>query len=117
MQTVEKFLLASLKTPSKHRFLGLAKDRGTINVMEWTEDCVHLNYDGAPTDGSAWIEGGNCKDRILRGSSSWALSLDDVRSAVRAWATTDHRSNQLGFRVGRMLSTGVGAIAVAPGVR
>jgi hypothetical protein len=68
MQTVEKFLLASLKTPSKHRFLGLAKDRGTINVMEWTEDCVHLNYDGAPTDGSAWIEGGNCKDRILRGS-------------------------------------------------
>ena len=46
-----------------------------------------------------------------------ALSIDDVRSAVRAWVTTDHRSNQLGFRVGRMLSTGVGAIAVAPGVR
>jgi len=26
------------------------------NVFEWTEDCVHGNYDGAPADGSAWIE-------------------------------------------------------------
>ena len=25
------------------------------NVFEWTEDCVHKNYNGAPTDGSAWL--------------------------------------------------------------
>jgi formylglycine-generating enzyme required for sulfatase activity len=28
------------------------------NVSEYVEDCEHLNYDGAPTDGSAWIA--NC---------------------------------------------------------
>ena len=26
------------------------------NVWGWVEDCVNNNYDGAPTDGSAWIE-------------------------------------------------------------
>ena len=25
------------------------------NVYQWVQDCVHMNYDGAPTDGSAWI--------------------------------------------------------------
>ena len=24
------------------------------NVWEWVEDCNNNNYDGAPTDGSAW---------------------------------------------------------------
>jgi len=27
------------------------------NVWEWTEDCHHGSYSGAPTDGSAWIGG------------------------------------------------------------
>ena len=39
------------------------------NAFEWVEDCVHGSYDGAPTDGSAWIEGGNCKYRMDRGGS------------------------------------------------
>ena len=25
------------------------------NVLEWTEDCLHENYNGAPADGSAWL--------------------------------------------------------------
>ena len=25
------------------------------NVWEWCEDVFHLNYDGAPADGSAWL--------------------------------------------------------------
>ena len=28
------------------------------NVWEWVEDCWHENYDGAPKDGSAWLEAG-----------------------------------------------------------
>ena len=28
------------------------------NVFEWTEDCDHDNYNGAPTDGSAWTGSG-----------------------------------------------------------
>jgi formylglycine-generating enzyme len=38
------------------------------NVWQWTEDCHHDSYDGAPSDGSAWTSG-ECKYRVLRGSS------------------------------------------------
>ncbi|MBT5527205.1 MAG: SUMF1/EgtB/PvdO family nonheme iron enzyme [Rhodospirillaceae bacterium] len=31
------------------------------NVWEWVEDCLHDGYAGAPSDGSAWISGGDCR--------------------------------------------------------
>lgn len=41
----------------------------TGNVSEWTQDCWHSNYQGAPTDGSAWIA--ECQDgQIVRGGSA-----------------------------------------------
>ena len=40
------------------------------NVEEWMEDCYHESYVGAPTDGSAWIEGADCSNRIVR-AGSW----------------------------------------------
>jgi formylglycine-generating enzyme required for sulfatase activity len=72
------------------------------NVFEWVEDCVHSNYDDAPTDGSAWIEGGNCTYRIDRGGS-WNFSPDSLRSAFRDSSPTGQRIDNLGFRVGRTL--------------
>ena len=39
------------------------------NVWEWTEDCWHDRYAGAPADGSAWRSGGDCFLRVLRGGS------------------------------------------------
>ena len=39
------------------------------NVWEWVEDCGHRNYEGAPSDGSAWIRRGDCRFRMLRGGS------------------------------------------------
>ena len=39
------------------------------NVREWTEDCWHKDYNGAPTDGSAWTTGGDCSQRMFRGAS------------------------------------------------
>ena len=51
------------------------------NVWEWVEDCFHDNYNGAPTDGSAWIEGGNCKFRVVRGG---AWDFPAVSSALRS---------------------------------
>src|SRR5262249_8137000 len=27
------------------------------NVWQWTEDCMHYTFDGAPDDGSAWTRG------------------------------------------------------------
>jgi formylglycine-generating enzyme required for sulfatase activity len=42
------------------------------NTWEWVQDCVHNDYNnGAPTDGSAWIQGGDCKERVVRGGSSF----------------------------------------------
>src|SRR5262249_45306190 len=38
------------------------------NVHEWVEDCYHGNYDGAPTDGSAWVQPAHCL-RVVRGGS------------------------------------------------
>jgi formylglycine-generating enzyme required for sulfatase activity/class 3 adenylate cyclase len=34
---------------------GLHDMGGSVN--QWVEDCWHKNYGGAPTDGSAWVEG------------------------------------------------------------
>jgi formylglycine-generating enzyme required for sulfatase activity len=74
------------------------------NVFEWIEDCVHGNYNGAPTDGSAWIEGGNCKSRILRGGS-WGDAPDGLRSAFRFGYSSVLRDHYFGFRVARTLLT------------
>jgi len=69
------------------------------NVWEWVQDCWHDNYDGAPTDGSAW-EADQCQQRVLRGGSfdSWAVFL---RSAFRAWDWAVNRNQNFGFRCAR----------------
>ena len=71
------------------------------NVWEWTADCLHDNYGGAPRDGSAWTRGGDCERRVLRGGS-WETTLAGIRSANRFWF--DNRpSNTVGLRVARDL--------------
>ena len=52
------------------------------NVWEWVEDCWHESYVGAPSDGSAWTVGGDCRRRVLRGGS-WDELPKDLRSAAR----------------------------------
>jgi formylglycine-generating enzyme required for sulfatase activity len=73
------------------------------NVREWTEDCYHDTYTGAPADGSAWTEGANCYNRVVRGGS-WLLAPAFLRSASRYWFTADYRLRYLGFRVARTLA-------------
>lgn len=51
------------------------------NVLEWTEDCWNGNYNGAPTDGTAWTSG-ECSRRVLRGGS-WSYFPLFLRSAFR----------------------------------
>jgi formylglycine-generating enzyme required for sulfatase activity len=69
------------------------------NVSEWVEDCWHENYEGAPTDGSAWLEadGGDCK-RVIRGGS-WSSVPEDLRVSSRRWNYRDSRFNSIGFRL------------------
>jgi RNA-directed DNA polymerase len=52
--------------------------------------------------------------RVVRGGS-WNNNPQNLRSANRNRNTTHNRNNNLGFRVGRTLSAGAGAITVAPG--
>ena len=72
------------------------------NVWEWVEDCYQDNYNGAPTDGTAWTAG-DCSRRVDRGGS-WDGLPGVLRSAFRGRNTTGGRGSNLGFRVGRTLS-------------
>jgi len=74
------------------------------NVSEWTEDCFHENYEGAPTDGSPWVEGGvSCDRRVIRGGG-WFFSPDFLRSASSYWYPSEDRYDFLGFRIARTLT-------------
>ena len=55
------------------------------SVWEWTADCWHDNYSGAPTDGSAWTTGESCSwgSRVARGGS-WFSGPRPVTE--RIWA-------------------------------
>ncbi|PSB05423.1 protein kinase, partial [filamentous cyanobacterium CCP2] len=68
------------------------------NVWEWCQDVWHVNYNGAPTDGSAWVTGGGSNRRLLRGGS-WVNFPRYCRSAIRDTNFPDYRVNSLGFRV------------------
>ena len=74
------------------------------NVREWTEDCWHETYAGAPRDGSAWTSGGNCGRRVARGGS-WVNPPRDLRSAARSSGATGNLEGSpgTGFRVARTL--------------
>ena len=72
------------------------------NVLQWTEDCYHDSYNGAPVDGSAWISG-DCSSRVLRGGA-WYLGPRGLRAALRGWHPDDNRGDHQGIRVARPLT-------------
>ncbi len=84
--------------------LGLANAFGLYdmhgNVWEWCQDHFHPSYEGAPTDGSAWLDETPSGEerRLLRGGS-WLISPRFCRSAYRYNYAPDSRLNLLGFRV------------------
>ncbi len=86
------------------------------NVWEWCADDWHDNYDGAPTNGSAWLDSNqekkvksknksysdknddNQPNTILRGGS-WYFNPGFCRSASRFLNRRDYGDDDLGFRV------------------
>ena len=69
------------------------------NVWEWCADDWHDNYEGAPTDGSAWETRGNSNRSLVRGGS-WLTFPDPCRSASRSiitWRVTHNLD--VGFRI------------------
>jgi formylglycine-generating enzyme required for sulfatase activity len=69
------------------------------NVWEWTQDCYHESYEGAPNDGSAWVSGA-CNRLVVRGGA-WNDFPSRVRSSARYGVTGDSRGFSIGFRVAR----------------
>ena len=69
------------------------------NVWEWTQDCWNANYQGASTDGHAWLAG-DCSMRAVRGGS-WDDAPAGLRAAYRVGSPTVVRVYGRGFRVAR----------------
>jgi formylglycine-generating enzyme required for sulfatase activity len=67
------------------------------NVREWCLDPWHGSYEGAPADGSAWMQGGGAS-KLLRGGS-WNGFPGLCRSAFRYDSHPDNRGSDFGFRV------------------
>ena len=73
------------------------------NVAEYVEDPYHSSYFGAPTDGSAWLIGGDESRRMLRGGS-YTDNATSTRSADRSmnWLPPDtNGSFYTGLRIVR----------------
>jgi len=72
------------------------------NVMEWTADCVHPDYEGAPADAQQRWDGGDCAHHVFRGG---CYSCGDenwdprgTRVSGRHWDGWDMRGIADGFR-------------------
>jgi len=72
------------------------------NVWEWVEDDWHDPYEGAPTDGRAWVNDPRNTYRVFRGGA-----YDDgpsfARCAARVADVPDLRDDGLGFRCARTI--------------
>jgi formylglycine-generating enzyme required for sulfatase activity len=72
------------------------------NVWEWVEDCWNDSYNGAPTDGSAWITGECSVGRVLRGGS-WDYESKSARADYRNRSGPTYPNSSYGFRLARMI--------------
>jgi formylglycine-generating enzyme required for sulfatase activity len=75
--------------------LGLYDMNGS--VWEWTADCWHNSYQGAPVDGHSWDSPG-CDMRVIRGGS-WRENGSYMLSATRFKYSAGVRQSQDGLRV------------------
>jgi formylglycine-generating enzyme required for sulfatase activity len=75
------------------------------NAWQWTADCWHKSYVGAPANGSAWTEK-DCSKFGVRGGS-WDNVPIFIRSAARTGSLADggefDYSSLATFRVARDL--------------
>ena len=72
------------------------------NVFQWTEDCWHEDYKGAPIDGSARTDG-DCSEHELRGGS-WFTTPAFVRADYRNHFAANYRTSSVGIRLVRDLA-------------
>ena len=71
-------------------------DMAQGETWEWVEDCWHDSYEGAPSDGSAWISNGLCRFRVRRGGTHSTRAREFQAAVLR---------NDGSFRVARTLDS------------
>jgi formylglycine-generating enzyme required for sulfatase activity len=74
------------------------------NVWEWCADTWHDSYEGAPTNGSAWVHpvsDPGAASRVIRGGSCDS-GARDVRAACRRRDIPSIRFGRIGFRCARV---------------
>ncbi|MGK7944436.1 MAG: SUMF1/EgtB/PvdO family nonheme iron enzyme [Microcystaceae cyanobacterium] len=67
------------------------------NVWEWCADNWHDNYEGAPNDGSAWLD--KYSNFFVLCSGSWGSQPSYCRVAYRNYDWSDARDGGIGLRV------------------
>lgn len=75
------------------------------NAEEWTADCYHSDYNGAPTDGSAWASSEReCQFYVVRGGA-WNMGAGGPRATKRDRKSPDYNFSTTGFRIARSIAT------------
>jgi len=73
------------------------------NLWEWVEDCEHVDYTGASTDGSTWTTAcTSISNRVLRGGG-FNNPAAILRGALRSNSTPSNRRASIGARCLRPL--------------
>ena len=70
------------------------------NAWEWMADCNHKDYDGAPTNGAAWLDADGCPFAVIRGGSHLNL-VERSSTTVRAGRPKTGGATNMGFRVAK----------------
>jgi len=71
------------------------------NVWEWVQDRWHVDYRGAPGDGSVWESSNAGAGRVIRGGS-WRGTARRCRCASRVQYAPEDCGDVLGFRCARV---------------
>jgi len=69
------------------------------NVFEWCEDVWHKSYQGAPDDGSAWVDRGTRATNRVRRGGAWGSRSRLCRVSNRFHERPDDRIGAFGFRL------------------
>lgn len=73
------------------------------NVWEWTEDCWHDNYQGAPAEARPWQAAGDCRLRVVRGGG-WNTGAMFFGETARGSYAVDLEEVTNGFRLARTVT-------------
>jgi formylglycine-generating enzyme required for sulfatase activity len=73
------------------------------NVREWVEDDRHDTYDGALSDGSAWVDKSRGSYRVIR-DGSCCSGARRMRWPYRFFSSTGNHGGDVGFRLSRSVA-------------